>query len=207
MTSDSYTGLSRLLLNAHHPAVGGDTQLLRYNDRVNTAPGRSNLASRVRNIARVKAILALLFLAVVVLTMPNPISIGVGVLDLLCVPAFVLLARRMPRAATYGLILETALALTPRQFVQGYVNGVNWPIYIAIPLIAPYVLRQPGATRVSAALTALVALPVMLTAAITLPPGMKQADVWTLLVFVAGLMIGAAFIVGDLLREESATDA
>ena len=156
---------------------------------------------RARHVAIVKAILAALFLVVVVLALPNPVSIGVGLFDLACVPVFVLLARRAPRFATYVLILETALALTPRQFVQGYVNGVNWPIYIVIPLIAAYMLREPRAAMIGAGLTAVVSLPVMLIAALTLPPAMHQADIITLIVFVLGLMIGVGVIMAAMHRE------
>ena len=156
---------------------------------------------RARNVALVKSVLALLFLLIVAVTQPNPIGIVVSLLDLAFVPLFVLLARRIPRAAAYALIVETALALTPRQFVQGYVNGVNWPIYIVIPLIAAYMLREPRAIAWGAGLTAVIALPAMTIAALTLPPGAHSSDIVTLLVFVLGLMIGASVIVGDMLRE------
>jgi hypothetical protein len=158
---------------------------------------------RVYNIALVKGALAALFLAVVAFTLPHPVSLGVSVLDLAGVPLFVWLARRWPRFAAYALVAETALALTPRQFVQGYVNGINWPIYIVIPLIAAYLLRDARAAAWGAGLTALIALPVMLVATLTLPAGMRPADVWTLLVFVLGLMLGAALLVGDMLRSST----
>jgi hypothetical protein len=165
-----------------------------------------DLTRRSRIVAIVKAGLALLFLLVVAFTLPHPVSIAVGVLDLLLVLVYALLARRFPRAATYALIVETALALTPRQFVQGYVNGVNWPIYIVLPLIAAYVMRERRAVLVSAVLTALIAVPVMLAAAFTLPPGMRPGDVLTLVVFVTGLMLGAAFAMGDIWRRSAVSN-
>ncbi len=153
---------------------------------------------RARNVACVKALLAGIFLVVVVFTLPSPVSLIVSLIDLAFVPVFVLLARQSPRVAAYALVLETAAALTPRQFVQGYVNAVNWPIYILIPLIAVYMLRTPRAGLWSALITAAVALPVMTLAALTLPPGMRPADVFTAIVFVTGLMMGAAVVVSDM---------
>jgi hypothetical protein len=147
---------------------------------------------RVRTVAMIKAVVATLFFAIVLFTLGHPVSIVVSVVDLALIPVFVWLAKRHPRAATYGLVIETALFLTPRQFVQGYVNGVNWPIYIVIPLIAGYLLMQPHACVIGAILTGIIALPVMLVAALTLPPGMQRADVFTLIAFVIGLMLALA---------------
>ena len=159
-------------------------------------------ARRARNVAIVKALLAGFFLLIVVFTLPSPVSLIVSLVDLAFVPVFVLLARRSPRVAAYALVLETALALTPRQFVQGYVNAVNWPIYIVIPLIAIYMLRTPRAGMWGVILTGIVALPVMALAALTLPPGMRPGDVFTALAFVTSLMVGAAIIVSDMVRDE-----
>jgi hypothetical protein len=159
-----------------------------------------DLMRRFRIVAAVKAVVAALFLIIVALTLRNGVSIAVSVLDLALIPVFVVLARRWPRLATYGLVLQTALFLTPRQFVQGYVNGVNWPIYIVLPMIAGYILMEGRAILIGAALTGGVALPVMLVAALTLPPGMQRADVFTAIAFVSGLMLALALIGRDLLR-------
>ncbi len=158
------------------------------------------LMRRVRTVALVKFVVAMLFFIIVLFTLRNPVSIGVSLADLALIPFFVWLAQRNPQAAAYGLVLETALFLTPRQFVQGYVNGVNWPIYIVIPMIAGYILLQGRAMLIGAGLTAAIALPVMLVAAFTLPPGMQRADVFTLVAFVIGLMLALALIGRDMLR-------
>lgn len=158
---------------------------------------------RVRNVAIVKAVVASLFFIIVLFTLPHPASIIASVVDLALIPFFVWLARRHPQAAAYGLVIETALFLTPRQFAQGYVNGVNWPIYIVIPLIAGYILMQPRAVLMGAALTAAIALPAMLIAALTLPPAMQRSDVFTLIAFVIGLMLALALITRDMLRSKT----
>ncbi len=155
---------------------------------------------RVRTVALVKFVVATLFFIIVLFTLRNPVSIAVSLADLALIPFFVWLARRNPQAAAYGLVIETALFLTPRQFVQGYVNGVNWPIYIVIPMIAGYILLQGRAVLIGAGLTAAIALPVMLVAAFTLPPGIQRADVFTLVAFVMGLMLALALIGRDMLR-------
>ena len=158
------------------------------------------MLSRFRTVAIVKAVVAALFLAIVALTLRNTVSTVVSLIDLALIPFFVWLARRHPRAATYGLVVETALFLTPRQFVQGYVNGVNWPIYIVLPMIAGYVLMEGRAALIGALLTGVIALPAMLLAALTLPPGMQRSDVFTAIAFVLGLMLALALIGRDLLR-------
>jgi len=155
---------------------------------------------RLRRVALIKAVVAAAFLLIVALTLRHPVSLIVSLADLALIPFFVWLAGHHPRVATYGLVLETALALTPRQFVQGYVNGVNWPIYIVLPLIAGYVLREGRATLIGAALTALIAVPAMLLAALTLPASVTRADVLSLAAFVIGLMLAAASATRDLLR-------
>ncbi len=160
---------------------------------------------RVRTVAVIKAVVATLFFAIVLFTLRHPVSIVVSVADLAFIPVFVWLAKRNPQAAAYGLVIETALFLTPRQFVQGYVNGVNWPIYIVIPLIAGYILMQPRAVLIGTMLTAVIALPVMLIAAFTLPPDMRPSDVLTLIAFVMGLMIAAALVLRDVISMQVAT--
>ena len=163
----------------------------------------SNLSRRVKNIAIVKAVVASLFFVIVLFTLPHPASIIASVIDLALIPFFVWLARRNPTAAAYGWVIETALFLTPRQFVQGYVNGVNWPIYIVIPMIAGYILMQGRAVLIGAVLTAAIALPVMLLAAFTLPPAMQRSDVFTLIAFVTGLMLALALITRDMLGNKT----
>jgi hypothetical protein len=158
---------------------------------------------RVKNVALAKAVVASLFFIIVLFTLPHPASIIASVIDLALIPFFVWLARRNPQAAAYGLVIETALFLTPRQFAQGYVNGVNWPIYIVIPLIAGYILMQSRAVVIGAVLTTTIALPVMLIAAFTLPPAMQRNDVLTLIAFVIGLMLALAFITRDMLRSKT----
>lgn len=161
----------------------------------------AGLLCRFRKVAIVKAVVAALFLLIVAATLGNAVSIVVSLIDLALIPFWLWLARRHPRAATYGFVAQTALFLTPRQFVQGYVNGVNWPIYIVLPMIAGYVLMEGRAVLIGAVLTAAVALPVMLLAALTLPPGMQRSDVFTAVAFVIGLMLALALIGRDLLRE------
>ncbi len=157
---------------------------------------------RLRRVALIKAVVAAAFLLIVAFTLRHPVSLIVSLADLGLIPFFVWLAGRHPRAATYGLVLETALALTPRQFVQGYVNGVNWPIYIVLPLIAGYVLREGRAALVSAALVALIAVPAMLVAALALPAGATRADVLSLAAFVIGLMLATALVAHDLSQRD-----
>ena len=161
----------------------------------------SSVMRRVKNVALVKGTVAVLFFAIVLFTLPHPASIIASIIDLALIPFFVWLARRNPQAAAYGWVIETALFLTPRQFAQGYVNGVNWPIYIVIPLIAGYILMQGRAVLIGAVLTSIIALPVMLLAALTLPPAMQRSDVFTLIAFVAGLMIALALITRDMLKD------
>ena len=163
----------------------------------------SNLSRRVKNIAIVKAVVASLFFVIVLFTLPHPASIIASVIDLALIPFFVWLARRNPTAAAFGWVIETALFLTPRQFVQGYVNGVNWPIYIVIPMIAGYILMEGRAVLIGAVLTAAIALPVMLLAAFTLPPAMQRSDVFTLIAFVTGLMLALALITRDMLGNKT----
>ena len=154
---------------------------------------------RARRVGLVKFIVAALFGIIVLLNLRHPATIFVTVLDLVLVPIFVWLAPRHPQLAAYGMVVSTALLLTPRQFAQGYVNGINWPIYIVAPLIGGYILMTRRALFISAILTAVIAVPMMLLAAFTLPPRITQAEVFTLIVFVVGLGVGLVVIVGDLL--------
>ena len=158
------------------------------------------MSQRARRVGLVKFIVAALFFAVVLVNLRHPATIAVSVLDLALVPVFVWLSARRPHLAAYGMVLSTALLLTPRQFVQGYVNGINWPIYLLVPLIGGYILMTRRALFISTLLTGLVALPAMLIAALTLPPGMSRSDVFTLIAFIAGLMIGGTIIIGDMLH-------
>jgi hypothetical protein len=155
---------------------------------------------RVRRVVIVKFTIALIFGVVVLLNLRHPATIFVTVLDLALGPIFVWLARRRPQLAAYGLVLSTALLLSPRQFAQGYVNGINWPIYIVVPLIGGYLLRTRRALLISTLITCTIALPMMLLAALTLPPRITYAEVLTLIVFIVGLLVGCAVIVGDMLQ-------
>ena len=166
----------------------------------------SPIRLRARKVGLVKFIIAALFFGVVLVNLRHPATIIVSVLDLALVPVFVWLAPRRPQLAAYGMVLSTALLLTPRQFVQGYVNGINWPIYIVVPLIGGYLLMTRRGLIISAILTGMVTLPAMLIATLTLPPGMTRADTLTLLVFVVGLVIGCAVIVGDMLNNKTLTE-
>lgn len=158
---------------------------------------------RIRAVAIVKAIVATGFLLIVLLTLRHPVSLAVSLADLALIPFFVWLAKRHPRAAAYGLTAQTALFLTPRQFVQGYVNGVNWPIYIVLPLIAGYVLMEQRAALIGGLLTGSIAVPVMLLAALTLPPRITRADVLTLVAFVIGLTAAVIIIAREMVAARS----
>lgn len=160
---------------------------------------------RIRAVAIVKAIVATGFLLIVLFTLRHPISIAVSLADLALIPFFVWLAKRHPRAAAYGLTAQTALFLMPRQFVQGYVNGVNWPIYIVLPLIAGYVLMERRAALIGGVLTGLIAAPAMLLAALTLPPGITRADVLTLAAFVIGLTAAVATIAREMVAADQSS--
>ncbi|MCS6772782.1 MAG: hypothetical protein RMM31_01000 [Anaerolineae bacterium] len=157
-------------------------------------PNNADSRARFAVVLRVKAVLASAFLILVLLTLRHPVSVAFGVIDLVLLPFFAWLAQRNLRAATYGLIAQTALFLLPRQFVQGYVNGVNWPIYIVLPAVAGFVLAERRAVLLSAGLTAAIALPSMVAAALTLPPAMTRADALTLLVFVLGLTLALGLV-------------
>lgn len=161
-----------------------------------------NYAARARRVGLVKFVIAFIFGIVVLLNLRHPATIIVTVLDLILVPVFVWLAPRRPQLAAYGLVLSTALLLTPRQFAQGYVNGINWPIYIGVPLIGGYILQTRRALLISTLITCAIALPMMLLAALTLPPKITQAEVLTLIVFIVGLLIGCALVIGNLLPDQ-----
>lgn len=150
--------------------------------------------ARFALVLRVKAALAVAFLALVALTLRHPISLAVSALDLALIPLFAWLSHRHLKAATYGLIAQTALFLLPRQFVQGYVNGVNWPIYIVLPAIAAFVLAERRAALIGAGVTAAIALPSMALAALILPPAISRAEVLTLLAFILGLTVALGLV-------------
>ena len=158
--------------------------------------------ARARRVGLIKFVIAFVFGIVVLLNLRHPATIIVTVLDLVLVPVFVWLARRRPQLAAYGLVVSTALLLTPRQFAQGYVNGINWPIYIVVPLIGGYILQTRRALLISTLITCAIALPMMLLAALTLPPKITQAEVITLIVFIVGLLIGCALVIGTLLPDQ-----
>lgn len=145
-------------------------------------------------VLRIKAVVAVVFLILVALTLRHPVSMAVGALDVLLLPAFWRLAQRNVTVATHLLVAQTALFLLPRQFVQGYVNGVNWVIYIVLPAIAAFVLGTARAAVLGTALTALIALPSMAAAIWLLPPGITRGDVITLAVFVLALMVALAWL-------------
>ncbi|MCS7087546.1 MAG: hypothetical protein NZL91_02450 [Thermoflexales bacterium] len=145
-------------------------------------------------VLRVKAAVATVFLVIVALTLRHPVSLAFGALDLLLIPLFWRLSQRDLAWATHGLVVQTALFLLPRQFVQGYVNGVNWVIYLVLPAAAVFVLGTPRAAALSTALTALVAAPSMAVAIWLLPPHITRSDVITLAVFVLSLMTALAFL-------------
>ncbi len=145
-------------------------------------------------VLRAKAVVAAAFLALVALTLRHPVSLIVGALDLLLLPIFWRLAQRDLALATHALVAQTALFLLPRQFVQGYVNGVNWVIYVVLPAIAVFVLGTSRAAALSTMLTALIALPSMAAAIWLLPPGITRSDVITLAAFVLALMIALGWL-------------
>jgi hypothetical protein len=163
------------------------------------------IAQRAWRVGLVKFIVASIFGIVVLLNLRHPATIFVTVLDLVLVPVFVWLAPRRPQWAAYGMVISTALLLTPRQFAQGYVNGINWPLYIVVPLIGGYILHTRRALLISTLITLVIALPTMLLAALTLPPKITQAEVVTLIVFIVGLLIGCAVVLGDLLNDRTPT--
>jgi hypothetical protein len=161
------------------------------------AQAESGRGRRVRQIAAIKGVLALVVLAVMLLTFPRPLPLVVAALDLALVPLYAWLGPRYPATATYLLVAQTALALTPRQFVQGYVNGVNWVFYLPLPLAAQYVLAGRRAGLYGAALTSVIALPVMLAAALTLEPRAERQDIFALLMYIMVVLWGIAWLGGQ----------
>ncbi len=160
----------------------------------------SEAYDRLKRVLAVKAALAVAFLVIVLFTLRHPISLSAAALDLALLLPIGWLGRRNPALATYLLIAQTALFLTPRQFVQGYVNGVNWVIYVVLPAIAIFVLRSRRAAWLGATLTLIIALPIMLFAALTLPPAITRTDVLTLIAFVCGVTIGLVAALGHRLN-------
>jgi hypothetical protein len=153
-----------------------------------------SLIRRVRRIAVIKATLATVVLLIMVFTFPYPLPLAVAVLDLLLVGVYVVVAPRYPHTSTYLLVVQTALALTPRQFVQGYVNGINWVLYIPLPLAAAYVLGTRRSVWRAAALVSAVALPVTSFAALSLPPRIERAEVLTLIAYILVVLWGVAWL-------------
>jgi hypothetical protein len=155
---------------------------------------------RVREIAVIKAALAAVVLVIMIITFPRPLALLVAAADVLLVPVYVLLARRYPVLATYLLAAETALALTPRQFLQGYVNGINWVFYLPLPLAAAYVIGSRRSIIHATIVVLVVALPVILLAALTLPAQITRAEVLTLIAYLVVVLVGLAWIGNRLLR-------
>ena len=161
---------------------------------INTA-----IQQRVNQIALIKAVLATVVFVIMLLTFRFPLPLTVSLLDLATVPLYLWLARRRPVAATYALVIATALALTPRQFVQGYVNGINWVLYLPLPLAAAYVVGRRQALIFATIGVLAVALPITLLAAVTLPPQISRVEVITLIAYLTVVLWGIAWLGGRLI--------
>ncbi|MFN8418008.1 MAG: hypothetical protein U0528_01990 [Anaerolineae bacterium] len=159
-----------------------------------TITTQTSIRVRIRQIAIVKAVLAAVVLLIMLITFPRPLPLLVAVLDLLLVPVYVLIARRYPITATYLLLAETALALTPRQFVQGYVNGINWVLYLPLPLAASYVIGSHRAPIRATILVTVIALPITLIAALTLEPRLERSEVFTLIAYLMVVLWALAWL-------------
>jgi hypothetical protein len=159
------------------------------------------LQRRVREIAAIKATLAAVVLAIMLITFPRPLPLVVSALDLLSVPLYVWAARRWPVTATYLLVATTALALTPRQFVQGYVNGINWLLYLPLPLAGAYVISSRSALLRATILVTLISTPIMLLAALTLEPRLQRGDILTLVAYVIVVLWGITWVGSRLVRD------
>jgi hypothetical protein len=149
----------------------------------------------IHRLAWIKGCLGALVLVIMLRTFPYPLPLTVSVIDLILVPVYVWGARRYPIAFTYALIAETTLAFTPRQFVQGYVNGINWVFYIPLPLAAWYIARTRRAAILGGLLVTVIAMPIMLIAAIVLPPRVERSDLFTLIAYVVVVLWGALGLV------------
>lgn len=152
------------------------------------------MQARIRDIAVIKAILSTVVLVIMFFTFRRELPLLVSALDLLVVPLYLWAARRWPITATYLLVAETALALTPRQFVQGYVNGINWLFYLPLPLAAAYVLSSRQALFRATILVTLISLPIMLLAALTLEARLERNDVLTFVAYLIVVLWGLAWL-------------
>jgi hypothetical protein len=162
------------------------------------------IATRIRDIAVIKAVLASVVLIIMLVTFRRELPLLVALLDLIGVPIYVWAARRWPVTATYVLVAQTALALTPRQFVQGYVNGINWLFYLPLPLAAAYVLDSHRALFRATILVMGISVPIMVTAALTLEPKLERGEVLTLVAYVLVVMAGLGWVGSRLMREDRA---
>jgi hypothetical protein len=153
-----------------------------------------SIDARIRDIALIKAVLATAVLVIMFLTFRYPVPLLVAGIDLLLVPVYVWAAKRWPIPATYLLVAQTALALTPRQFVQGYVNGINWVFYLPLPLAAVYVLSYPRALINATIIVSTIAAPITLAAALTLEPRISRADVLTLIAYLIIVLWGVTWL-------------
>lgn len=149
---------------------------------------------RARRIAVIKAVLAGVTLLIMLITFPYPIPLAVAAIDLLLIPVFLILVRINPTLATYLLVIQTTLAFTPRQFTQGYVNGINWVFYLPIPSAAAYILSSRAALWRATIIVTAIALPIMLTAALTLPPMVTRAEILTFIAYLVVVLWGFAWI-------------
>jgi len=159
------------------------------------------MTTRIREIAIIKAVLAAVVFVIMLITFPRTLPLIVSVLDLLAVPVYLWAARRWPVTATYLAIAETALALTPRQFVQGYVNGINWVLYLPLPLAAAYVIGSRRALVRATILVTSISAPIMLLAALTLPARIEQGEILTLLAYMLVVLWGITWLGSRVLKE------
>lgn len=164
---------------------------------------KAAIKQRVYQIAIIKAVLASVVFVIMLLTFRFPLPLTVALLDLATVPVYLWLARRNPVAATYALVIATALALTPRQFVQGYVNGINWVLYLPLPLAAAYVVGRRQALIFATIGVLVVALPITLLAAFTLPPQISRGEVITLVAYLTVVLWGLAWLGGRMIDQSS----
>lgn len=153
----------------------------------------SLMIGRAQRIAAIKAVLAAAVLAIMWFTFRYPLPLAVGVLDLVLIVPYVWAVKRYPKMATYLLLAETALALTPRQFVQGYVNGVNWVLYVPLPVAAAYVLGRKS-LQTATLLVTVIALPITGLAALTLPPQVSRTEILTLIAYVLVVIWGVSWL-------------
>ena len=92
--------------------------------------------------------------------------------------------------------------IDPDVFPAGGLGGADAGDFLRNhPADAHFLIEFADGSR-GVILTGIVALPVMALAALTLPPGMRPGDVFTALAFVTSLMVGAAIIVSDMVRDE-----